>query len=41
MGIVLALGEWRDALFGLVMILNLAIGVVQDGGPNGLSIGSR
>ena len=30
MGIVLALGEWRDALFGFVMILNLAIGIVQE-----------
>ena len=30
MAIVLALGEWRDALFGFVMILNLAIGVVQE-----------
>ena len=30
MAIVLALGEWRDALFGFVMILNLAIGIVQE-----------
>jgi cation-transporting P-type ATPase E len=30
MGIVIALGEWRDALFGFVMILNLVIGVVQE-----------
>ena len=30
MAVVLALGEWRDALFGFVMILNLAIGVVQE-----------
>jgi cation-transporting ATPase E len=30
MAVVLALGEWRDALFGFVMILNLVIGVVQE-----------
>jgi cation-transporting P-type ATPase E len=30
MGVVIALGEWRDALFGFVMILNLVIGVVQE-----------
>jgi cation-transporting P-type ATPase E len=30
MGVVLALGEWRDALFGFVMILNLVIGVFQE-----------
>ena len=30
MAIVLALGEWRDALFGFVMVLNLVIGVVQE-----------
>ncbi len=30
MAIALALGEWRDALFGFVMILNLAIGVIQE-----------
>ena len=30
MAIVLALGEWRDALFGFVMILNLTIGVIQE-----------
>jgi magnesium-transporting ATPase (P-type) len=30
MAIVLALGEWRDALFGFVMILNLVIGIVQE-----------
>ena len=30
MGVVLALGEWRDALFGFVMIANIAIGVVQE-----------
>jgi cation-transporting P-type ATPase E len=30
MGIVIALGEWRDALFGFVMILNLVIGVFQE-----------
>jgi cation-transporting P-type ATPase E len=30
MAIVIALGEWRDALFGFVMILNLVIGVVQE-----------
>jgi cation-transporting ATPase E len=29
-GVVLALGEPRDALFGLVIVLNLAIGVVQE-----------
>jgi cation-transporting ATPase E len=30
MAIVLVLGEWRDALFGFVMILNLVIGVFQE-----------
>ena len=30
MAVALALGEWRDALFGFVMVLNLAIGVVQE-----------
>jgi cation-transporting ATPase E len=30
MAIVLVLGEWRDALFGFVMIVNLVIGVVQE-----------
>ena len=30
MAVVIALGEWRDALFGFVMILNLVIGVVQE-----------
>ena len=30
MGTVLVLGEWRDALFGFVMILNIVIGVVQE-----------
>jgi cation-transporting ATPase E len=30
MGTVLVLGEWRDALFGFVMILNIIIGVVQE-----------
>jgi cation-transporting ATPase E len=29
-GVVLALGDPRDALFGVVMILNLAIGIVQE-----------
>jgi cation-transporting ATPase E len=30
MAVVLAIGEWRDALFGFVMICNLMIGVVQE-----------
>ena len=30
MVIVLVLGEWRDALFGFVMMLDLAIGVVKE-----------
>jgi cation-transporting ATPase E len=29
-GTVLVLGEYRDALFGLVMVLNIIIGVVQE-----------
>jgi cation-transporting ATPase E len=30
MAVVIALGEWRDALFGFVMVLNLVIGVTQE-----------
>ena len=30
MAVVIALGEWRDALFGFVMMLNVVIGVVQE-----------
>jgi cation-transporting ATPase E len=30
MAVVLALGEWRDSLFGVVMVLNVLIGVVQE-----------
>ena len=30
MAVVLALGEWRDALFGFVMVLNIGVGIVQE-----------
>ena len=30
MGVVLALGEWRDALFGFVMVLNIGVGIFQE-----------
>ena len=33
MAVALALGEWRDALFGFVMVLNLASGSSRSGGP--------